>query len=379
MTTTPLSHLNNSDTNSPITSLINKHHHHHSILLNNNDEIELARYGLRVGSTLGTGTYAKVKSAYSEQLSHKVAIKIINRRKAPADFQRHFLPRELSILQQINHLHIVQVYDIFSYGSKLCIVMELAKTDLLDYIKLIGKLNEDKARKMFTQLISAVDYLHQLNIVHRDLKCENVLLDKNFDVKLSDFGFARIIQINELSHTYCGSAAYASCEILQGIPYYAIPADIWSCGVILYIMVYGSMPFDDSNIRKLVRYQLEKKIHFSRYKPLSYECKQLILSLLEPDIKLRASIIQIKNHDWIKGRISSNINNDSPTNISLLGIGKSIPKIFNPTINNMQESTIKMMKTTINDNYHISTIHRKNSSTQIIDDSLIITKSLAKD
>jgi serine kinase len=72
-----------------------------------------------------------------------------------------------------------------------------------------------------------------------DLKCENVLLDKNFDVKLSDFGFARIIQINELSHTYCGSAAYASCEILQGIPYHPIPADIWSCGVILYIMVYG--------------------------------------------------------------------------------------------------------------------------------------------
>jgi serine kinase len=161
MTTTP-----SSNTNSPILNIINNHH---SILLNSNDDIELSRYGLRVGSTLGTGTYAKVKSAYSEQLSHKVAIKIINRRKAPTDFQRHFLPRELSILQQINHSHIVQVYDIFSYGNKLCIVMELAKTDLLDYIKLIGRLNEDKARKMFIQLISAVDYLHQINIVHRKL------------------------------------------------------------------------------------------------------------------------------------------------------------------------------------------------------------------
>lgn len=150
---------NHSDTNSPISNII--------INTNPYDEIELARYGLRVGSTLGTGTYAKVKSAFSEQLSHKVAIKIINRRKAPTDFQRHFLPRELSILQQISHLHIVQVYDIFSYGNKLCIVMELAKTDLLDYIKLIGRLNEDKARKMFIQLISAVDYLHQINIVHR--------------------------------------------------------------------------------------------------------------------------------------------------------------------------------------------------------------------
>jgi testis-specific serine kinase len=138
-----------------------------SMFINVNDDIELARFGLRIGSTLGTGTYGKVKSAFSEQRAHKVAIKIINRRKAPSDFQCHFLPRELSILQQISHAHIVELYEIFSYGSKLCIVMELAKTDLLDYIKLIGRLTEDKARKMFGQLISAVDYLHQMNVVHR--------------------------------------------------------------------------------------------------------------------------------------------------------------------------------------------------------------------
>ncbi|CAF3581260.1 unnamed protein product [Rotaria sp. Silwood1] len=169
----------------------------------------------------------------------------------------------------------------------------------------------------------------------------------------------------------------------RGIPYNAIPADIWSCGVILYIMVYGSMPFDDSNIRKLVRCQLEKKIHFSRYKSLSIECKQLILSLLEPDIKIRATIIQIKNNDWIKGRISSTtINNDTPTSISLCGIGKSIPtttKLFSPIVNNIQESTIKMMKTTINDNYQISILNRKNSFGQIINKSLTTTNSLAKD
>ena len=163
-TATAASRSHPSDANAP---LFNPIPNHQSMFPNLNDEIELARFGLRVGSTLGIGTYAKVKSAFSEQLSHKVAIKIINRRKAPTDFQRHFLPRELTILQQIVHSHIVQVYDIFSYGSKLCIVMELAKTDLLDYIKLIGRLSEDKARAMFTQLMSAVDYLHQLNIVHR--------------------------------------------------------------------------------------------------------------------------------------------------------------------------------------------------------------------
>ena len=126
----------------------------------------------------------------------------------------------------------------------------------------------------------------------------------------------------------------------------------------------SSMPFDDSNIRKLVRYQLEKKIHFSRYKPLSTECKQLILSLLEPDIKIRATIFQIKNNDWIKGRISSAIKNDLVTNISPAGIGRSNP---------IQESTIRMMKTTITDNYQLSTLHRKNSFGQTI------TESIAKD
>ena len=194
---------------SPSPSIVVPTDENNSIRLNLPDDFELNRFGFRVGATLGTGTYAKVKSAFSEQFARKVAIKIINRRKAPADFQRHFLPRELAILQQIAHQNIVQVYDIFSYGTKLCIVMELAKTDLLDYIKLIGRLNEDKAKKMFSQLIAAVDYLHRMNIVHRqsieqknlsflssrlvssrlgDLKCENVLLDRNFDVKLSDFG-----------------------------------------------------------------------------------------------------------------------------------------------------------------------------------------------
>lgn len=117
----------------------------------------------------------------------------------------------------------------------------------------------------------------------------------------------------------------------------------------LWVLVgFSSMPFDDSNIRKLVRYQLEKKIHFSRYKPLSIECKQLILSLLEPDIPIRATIFQIQTSDWINGRISSL--NSSPTNTNLT-------KIFYPPTNPIEDSTIRMVKTTLNDHY----LNRKNS------------------
>ena len=143
------------------------------------------------------------------------------------------------------------------------------------------------------------------------------------------------------------------------------------------------MPFDDSNIRKLVRCQLEKKIHFSRYKPLSIECKQLILSLLEPDIKLRATITHIRNNDWIKGRSSSN---DSLTRISppvIEEFRSMTPKLFSPTLNNVRESTVRMIKTKINDYDQFSILNRKNSFDEIINRSLTKAKttshSIAKD
>lgn len=135
------------------------------------------------------------------------------------------------------------------------------------------------------------------------------------------------------------------------------------------------MPFDDSNIRKLVRCQLEKKIHFSRYKPLSIECKQLILLLLEPDVKLRATIIQIINSDWIKGSNSSTLNSNSAPSTSLSTIGKSsatTAKIFYPLVNTVQDSTVT-------DNYQLPTKYRKNSFDQIINNSLTVTTAIAKD
>jgi len=221
------------------------------------EEKELQKRGYIIASDLGEGTYSKVKSAVwqkpGEKQPLKVALKIINRKTAPKDFLEKFLPRELEVLQVINHPHIVRAYEIIHISTKTYISLEWAgHGDLLQYVRLKGALCERECRRFFQELLAALEYCHGVQIVHRDLKCENVLLSKKNQIKLADFGFARKLAPTELSKTFCGSAAYAAPELLQGIPYIGTTADIWSCGVILYIMACSSMPFRDSNIKTLL-------------------------------------------------------------------------------------------------------------------------------
>ncbi|KAK7105126.1 hypothetical protein V1264_019728 [Littorina saxatilis] len=267
------------------------------------DEVYLKKLGYSIGTTIGEGSYAKVKSAYSEKLQKRVAMKIINRRKAPKDFREKFLPRELKVLKVVNHPNIIKLFEILEFEHKIYIVMEHAgHGDLLEYIKLRGVIPEDRAKFMFTQLCHACVYLHQNMIAHRDLKCENLLLDYQNNIKVSDFGFARTYEDpspNTLSKTFCGSAAYAAPEILQGISYFPPLHDIWAMGVILYIMVCASMPYDDSNIKKMIKDQLERRVGFSRSKVVTSEAKDLIRHILEVNVNRRFTLPQILAHPWM--------------------------------------------------------------------------------
>lgn len=133
-----------------------------------------------------------------------------------------------------------------------------ANGSLLEIIRRDSVIDEPRARKWFKQLVEAVDYCHSRGVVHRDIKCENLLLNSDFDIKLSDFGFAKgNMKITNgqipLSNTFCGSYAYASPEILKGIPYHPQYSDIWSMGVVLFAMVYGRLPFDDTNYKDLIK------------------------------------------------------------------------------------------------------------------------------
>ncbi|XP_077991390.1 testis-specific serine/threonine-protein kinase 2-like [Glandiceps talaboti] len=270
------------------------------------EDTELKKRGYVLGQLLGEGSYAKVKSAFSEKQKQRVAMKIINRKKAPRDFQKKFLPRELEIIRIVKHKNIVQVFEILELCGNIYISMEIAgHGDLLDYIKLRGAMKEDLARQMFREIIDAIKYCHEKHIIHRDLKCENILLDGQNHIKVTDFGFARQITQGELSKTFCGSAAYAAPEILQGIPYNGPSYDMWSIGVILYIMVCGSMPYDDTNVKKMVKDQTEKRLGFSRAKKLSPECKDLICHMLKAKVDQRATIPEVKESAWVLKEPSS--------------------------------------------------------------------------
>lgn len=182
----------------------------------------LERYGYQLGEVLGKGSYAVVRKAYSKRHKRDIAIKIICKKKAPEDFLTKFLPREIKVLKRIRHQNVISLIEVIETNTRMYIITELAHMgDLLEYIRKEGALGLLLARQMFQQLVSGVQYCHEADIVHRDLKCENLLLDKELNLIISDFGFARehlttATGKKKLCHTYCGSYAYAPPEILKG-------------------------------------------------------------------------------------------------------------------------------------------------------------------
>lgn len=270
--------------------------------------VALAKIGYVMREKLGSGSYAEVRCAWRvNDPKTPLAVKIVNRDAAPPEFIDKFFPRELYCVQKLQHPNIITLHQVVEFGNYTCLIMDRAERgDLLDHITNQGALPDDRARLLFTQIALALQHCHQNKIAHRDLKCENILLDGNGHAKLTDFGFARSCvdpetQKRILSKTYCGSAAYAAPEIISGSPYNPLMSDVWSLGIILFIMVTGVMPFDDSDRLRLLCYQREKKWKFpSRMDDLvNPVCKLLIRRMLEPDITRRATLRQILNSVWL--------------------------------------------------------------------------------
>jgi len=269
----------------------------------------LEKKGYVISRKIGQGSYATVHLAeYSEGGRRvKLACKIFDKERAPRDFLEKFFPRELDILTRIENPHLIQVHSILQRGPRVFIFMRFAENgDMLDFIRQNGLVPERQSKIWFRQLVQGLQYLHSLNVAHRDLKCENILLSRHWNVKIADFGFARFCVDNDgkrvLSQTYCGSAAYAAPEVVSGTPYNPKLADVWSMGIILYIMVNATMPFDDSNLKKLLKDQLARKWDFrSRVKDvLTPSLTQLVRTLLEPDITQRITLDRVATHDWVR-------------------------------------------------------------------------------
>ncbi|XP_072143122.1 testis-specific serine/threonine-protein kinase 6-like [Dermacentor andersoni] len=233
------------------------------------------------------------------------ACKIVNMGETSREYRTRFLPREINILARLRHPNIARVFQIICEARKVFFIMELATAgDLLFKIQNAGRLHERTAHHIFVQLASAVAYLHRHNIAHRDLKCENVLLTTQLVVKLADFSFSRYCTTaahkkKVYSETYCGSEAYAPPEVLQGIPYQPKKADMWSLGVVLYVMMTAALPFEDGNIVRQVRLQMNRVIRFPRYLDSTHEYRNLVRVLLEPVTTLRATMGMVVKHPWL--------------------------------------------------------------------------------
>ncbi|XP_058955925.2 5'-AMP-activated protein kinase catalytic subunit alpha-2-like isoform X1 [Pocillopora verrucosa] len=252
-----------------------------------------------LGTTLGVGTFGKVKLAVHQLTGHKVAVKILNRQKIKNLDVVGKIRREIQNLKLFRHPHIIKLYQVISTPSDIFMVMEyVSGGELFDYILKHGKLQEKEARRFFQQIISGVDYCHRHMVVHRDLKPENLLLDAQANVKIADFGLSNMMTDGEFLRTSCGSPNYAAPEVISGKLYAGPEVDIWSCGVILYALLCGSLPFDDEHIPTLF-----KKIKggvFYIPSHLSSETSSLVSSMLRVDPMKRATMQQIKNHDWFK-------------------------------------------------------------------------------
>ena len=203
----------------------------------------LDQFGYRVKARLGSGSYSTVVTAYSEKHGSNVAIKVISKKDARTEFLNKFLPREIDIVKTIKHQNLVMFLQTIETSTRVYVVMEdVAGGNILQLIQKHKRVAEHRAGVWFRQMCDGIEYCHSRGVVHRDLKCENLLLDSDENVKIIDFGFARseMLPVNGLykvSETYCGSYAYAAPEILMGLPYIPQLADIWSMGVILYVMV----------------------------------------------------------------------------------------------------------------------------------------------
>lgn len=256
----------------------------------------------RLSKTLGIGAFGKVKLAEHVTTGHKVAVKILNRAKIVALDMSEKVKREINILQRCTHPHIIRLYEVIDTPTDIFVVMEyVSNGELFDYIVSKGRLAPDEARHFFHQIISGVEYCHYHHIVHRDLKPENLLLDADNNIKIADFGLSNVMRDGEFLRTSCGSPNYAAPEVISGHLYAGPEVDVWSCGVILYALLCGSLPFDDESIPNLF-----KKIKSGMYSlpsHLSQLARDLIPRMLVVDPMKRVTVPEVRGHAWFQQKL----------------------------------------------------------------------------
>ena len=249
-----------------------------------------------IKKTIGKGTFSKVKLGIHKETKQKVAIKILEKSAIVEKDDLERIIREMTILNQIDHINVIKVYDIYESEDNYLIIMEYCEGgELFNYIVKNQKLSEEETSFFFYQIINGVEYLHSKNIVHRDLKPENLLLCEGNILKIIDFGLSNFYNGNYLS-TPCGSPCYASPEMVSGNKYNGFNIDIWAIGIILFAMLCGYLPFEDDDNDILFQKILECKLHYPSH--LSPLAKDIMKKILVTNPEKRIKIPQIKKHKF---------------------------------------------------------------------------------
>ncbi|XP_069081067.1 serine/threonine-protein kinase SIK3 isoform X3 [Pleurodeles waltl] len=259
----------------------------------------LARIGYyELERTIGKGNFAVVKLATHIVTRAKVAIKIIDKTQLDEENLKKIF-REVQIMKTLCHPHIIRLHQVMETERVIYLVTEYASGgEIFDHLVAHGRMAEKEARRKFKQIVAAVHFCHCRNIVHRDLKAENLLLDANLNIKIADFGFSNLFSPGQLLKTWCGSPPYAAPELFEGKEYDGPKVDIWSLGVVLYVLVCGALPFDGSTLQNLRARVLSGKFRIPFF--MSTECEHLIRHMLVLDPTKRLSMEQICKHKWMK-------------------------------------------------------------------------------
>ncbi|XP_020938246.1 serine/threonine-protein kinase BRSK2 isoform X3 [Sus scrofa] len=253
----------------------------------------------RLEKTLGKGQTGLVKLGIHCVTCQKVAVKIVNREKLSESVLMK-VEREIAILKLIEHPHVLKLHDVYENKKYLYLVLEhVSGGELFDYLVKKGRLTPKEARKFFRQIISALDFCHSHSICHRDLKPENLLLDEKNNIRIADFGMASLQVGDSLLETSCGSPHYACPEVIRGEKYDGRKADVWSCGVILFALLVGALPFDDDNLRQLLEKVKRGVFHMPHFIPP--DCQSLLRGMIEVDAARRLTLEHIQKHTWYIG------------------------------------------------------------------------------